>query len=199
MARTTRTALAAVLSAALVTACGGGEEKEEGPAETSSTSSASATSGSSSSELDRAAEESGIDPSKPPKPVASVTMPGNNITDDQRASEITIDLLGLRRQGDLLVLNIGFTPDEGKATSYYGWTTTRWAPQIVDTTNLKVHDVVTSAEGTLSTDTGPGGIRVSGGQTLHLHAVFAAPPADVEKVTVKAADGAPAFTGVKIQ
>ena len=74
-------------------------------------------------------------------------------------------------------------------------TTTRWAPQIIDTTNLTVHDVVDSESGSVSTGTGPLGTKVGGGQTLHLYAVFAAPPQDVATVTVKPADGAPAFTG----
>lgn len=208
MGKTTRTMLAALTAATVLTACAGGSDDDPTSEATSSSASSSASgngqqtesSGSEGdSELDEAAAEAGVDPADPPEPIASVTMPGAGGGANNTPTEITLDLLSLRRDGDLLVLNLGFTPKEGKATSYYGWTTTRWAPQVVDTTNLTVHDVVESESGSVSTGTGPLGTKVGGGQTLHLYAVFAAPPEDVRTVTVKPADGAPAFTGVTIQ
>lgn len=208
MGKTTRTMLAALTAATVLTACAGGSDDDPTGEATSSSASSSASgtgqqtesSGSDGdSELDEAAAEAGVDPTDPPEPIASVTMPGAGGGANNTPTEITLDLLSLRRDGDLLVLNLGFTPKEGKPTSYYGWTTTSWSPRIIDTTNLTVHEVVSSGEESLKTDTSPIGTRVGGGQTLHLYAVFAAPPEDVSTVTVKPADGAPAFTGVTIQ
>lgn len=201
MGKTTRTIAAAMIAAAMLTACGGGNGGSGGADMNSSASTVDegAKSGEGDSDLDEAAKEAGIEPDSPPEPIATVTMPGSNIKTPDAETDITLDLLGLRRDGDLLVLNLGFTPKEGQRTSYYGWTGTSWAPQIVDTTNLKVHSVVEGPEGRLATGTGPTGIPVAGGQTLYLYAVFAAPPKDVTTVTVKPADGAPAFTHVEIQ
>lgn len=207
MGKTTRTMLAALTAATMLTACAGNGDEGggESASSTSSTSAEASPADSSpgdsetSSELDEAARQAGVDPADPPEPIASVTMPGAGGGANNAPTEITLDLLSLRRDGDLLVLNLGFTPKKGEPTSYYGWTTTRWAPQIIDTTNLTVHDVVDSESGSVSTGTGPLGTKVGGGQTLHLYAVFAAPPQDVATVTVKPADGAPAFTGVTIQ
>ena len=202
MGKTTRTMLATITAAGLLTGCASGGD--DGGGETTSSSSSAPVKEASpgdpgGSQLDEAAADAGIDPAAPPQPLASVTMPGAGSIGNTEPTDITLDLLSLRRDGDLLVLNLAFTPDKGKPTNYYGWTGTGWAPQVIDTTNLKVHDVVETASGPVSTGTGPAGTSVGGGQTLYLYAVFAAPPQDVKTVTVKPADGAPAFTGVTIQ
>lgn len=187
----------------------GGDDDAKGGGEGSSSSESSPegddggsggnSDGSGSDELDQANKEAGVDPKSPPKPVASVTMPGS--TDADQPTDMTVDLISLKRQDELMVLTVGVTPDKkakGKADSYFGWTGTSFMPQVVDTTNLKVHNVVKEKGGgyvytpSMSTNFGPG-------QTSYMYAVFAAPPKDVKTVTVKATDGAPAFTGVKIQ
>lgn len=155
--------------------------------------------GSGSDEVDKAAAEAGVDPKKPPKPIASVTMPGTDEAD--HPTDMTVDLISLKRQDKLMVLTVGVTPDKAskaKPDTYFGWTANTFSPQVVDTKNLKVHNVVKDDSGGyvytpgMSTEFGPG-------QTFYMYAVLAAPPKDVDTVTVKAVDGAPAFTGVKVQ
>lgn len=210
MGTTTRTMLAAVTAAALLTGCAGGSEGGDGGAKPSSATSSAGDSTQESpgadesgedSALDEAAKDAGIDPDNPPEPIASVTMPLSGKIANNEATQATVDLLGLKRDGELLVLTVGFTPKDGKPTSYFGWTGTNWAPQIVDGQNLKVHDVaqLEDANTSIATQTGPASISVGGGDTLYLYAVFGAPPEDVETVTVKVADGAPAVTDVTIR
>ena len=68
------------------------------------------------------------------------------------------------------------------------------APQIVDGTNLKVHDVVAGSQvGRLMT--AHQGTKFGPGQTYYAFATFAAPPSGAT-LSVKAADGAPPFTDV---
>lgn len=201
----TTTALALTLA---VTGCGLGDD-EGGDPGTSTTSGAStpasspsSPSGSTdtgSSDLDQAAQDAGIDPTSPPSAISSVTMPGHTADDEV---ELTVDLFGLKRAGDLLVLTVGITPDaeaEGNPRSFLGWTGSTWSPQLVDTANLKVHNVVRADGDLVSTSTGAASTSFGAGQTFYLYAVFAAPPKDVMTMTVKPADGAPAITGVKIQ
>lgn len=196
--RTSGIALFAVASLAL-TGCsvtGDDQDASDAPSSASADGSGSAGSGDQQdSELDDAAEEAGVDPSNPPEPIASVTMPAN--IDD---ATLTVDLISLKREGDLMVLTTAVTPDkksDADADDYYSWTGSS-SPQIVDTSNLKVHDVVETSDGT-EVMTNPVSARFGPGQTFYSYAVFAAPPKDVDTVTVKAVDGAPAFTGVEIQ
>lgn len=126
-------------------------------------------------------------------------MPGQSRGDE--GTDMTVDLFSLKRQDKLMVLTVGITPDKSSdadASTFFGWTDTLFRPQIVDSKNLKVHEVVTGGEDKpVSTESSSS--QFGPGQTLYLYAVFAAPPEDVDTVTVKAIDGAPAFTGVKIQ
>ncbi|WP_068253177.1 hypothetical protein [Janibacter corallicola] len=203
-----RTACAAAAALALLlTGCAGGDDGEDSaPSSSAASESEGASDGGSgaddsgSSELDEAAEQAGIDPEDPPEPVASTSVTANGA---KQPTKMTFDLFGLERRGDLLVLTAAVTPDKGakgKAQTYYGWMNTRWSPQLVDTKNLKVHDVVTTDDGPeVMTDTAPLTTPFGAGQTFYMYAVFAAPPKDVKTVTVKVVDGAPAVTGVTIR
>lgn len=200
---TTRAAATAAVAALALGGCSalGGDDSEGGSSSSSDSDgdSGKKTNGSGSAEVDKATAEAGLDPTKPPKPLASVTMPGN--TDADEPTDMTVDLISLKRQDELMVLTVGVTPDKkskAKPDTYFGWTSNTFMPQVVDTKNLKVHNVVKEKSGgyvttsDMSTEFGPG-------QTFYMYAVLAAPPKDVDTVTVKAIDGAPAFTGVTVQ
>ena len=203
MSRTTRHTMCAAVAAALVlSACGGGQDEGGGASPSSSAGSSSA--GNSAADTDglgQAAADAGIDPKNPPKPIASAVVPGQGA--DGKATELTVDLIDLKRQDDLLILTAAVTPDKASTSrprAYIMWAGSTWAPQVLDTKNLKVHDVVTSDGGDrVISSTGAVSPAFGPGQTLYLYAVLAAPPQDVTSVTVKLADGAAAVTGVKIR
>lgn len=209
MGTTTRTMLAVVTAAAVLTGCAGSgdDEGEGGTASASSSAAASADASSGTdeesgedSELDDAAAEAGVDPSSPPEPISSVTMPGHTTDGDE--VELAVDLFGLKRQDELVVLTIGITPDadaDGRPSSFLSWTGDVWSPQLIDTQNLKSHSVVEADGKRLQTGTAAISTKFGPGQTYYLYAAFAAPPQDVTTMTVKLVDGAPAVTGVTIQ
>ncbi len=208
---TTRTAAAAAVVALTLGGCGalGGDDDSGSDGENTSTSSTGSGDedgdsdeesgeGSGSDDVDGAAEEAGIDPKKPPKALASVTMPANSEADEP--TDMTVDLISLKRQGELMVLTVGVTPDEkskGKPSTFFNWTQSVFAPQVIDTKNLKVHNVAKSKATRLAT--GSSTVEFGPDQTMYMYAAFAAPPKDVDTVTVNAVEGAPPFTGVKVQ
>lgn len=209
MIRATRTTAVAAAAALALTGCSlvGGDDSDGGGDQGSSSSETSGgdsgdegDSGdvSGADDVDGAAEEAGVDPKKPPKPQASVTMPGNSEADEP--TDMTVDLISLKRQGELMVLTVGVTPDEkstGEPDSFFGWTESIFSPQVIDTKNLKVHNVAKSKATPVAT--GSSTVEFGPDQTLYMYAAFAAPPKDVDTVTVKVAEGAPPFTGVKVQ
>lgn len=207
--RTTTATMASALAALVLAGCsfGGSEDSQD-----TSSSQASGTASSQGdtdaggdatgdadatgdTEADENAAQAGIDTNNPPDPMASVEMPA--VTKGGDSTTMTVDLLGVRREGELLVVTFGFTPadDAGEEKHLYGWLgSTPWTPQVVDTTNLKAHGVVRAnhqsvATGSVGTDFGPG-------STFYAFAVFAAPPKGAT-ITIKAADGAPPFSNVK--
>ena len=208
---TTRTAAAAAVMALTLGGCGAlGGDDDSGSDGDSASASAEASGdedgdsgeesgeGSGSEELDGAAEEAGVDPTKPPKPLASVTMPANSEADEP--TDMTVDLISLKRQGDLMVLTVGVTPDKAskaKPSTFFDWTQSVFSPQVIDTKNLKVHNVAKADS--LQVATGSSTVEFGPDQTMYMYAAFAAPPKDVDTVTVKAVEGAPPFTGVKVQ
>lgn len=203
MRRRLAASTAALAFALVASGCGLGDADNDSESATASTSGTGSTSSDGDAtpadDIDAAAQDAGIDPTSPPQPISTVTMPGRPLDGDP--VDLTVDLFSLKRQGDLLVLTIGITPDadaDSKSLAYLGWTGTTWSPQLVDTTNLKVHRVVEADGSKVSSSTGATSTQVGPGQTLYLYAVFAAPPQDVTTMTVKPADGAPAITGVKI-
>ncbi|WP_156466197.1 hypothetical protein [Janibacter sp. Soil728] len=209
MTRIVATAVTAVTAASMLTACSGGPEGGGGSGSPSSSSPSAASSpaaasstdaADSASDLDQAAADAGVDPADPPKPIASSPLPGKTMQNEP--VDLTLDLYSLERQDDLLILTMGITPDKSatsKPRTFYGWTGRKWLPQLVDTKNLKVHDIVRADADQVVTSTGAATALFAPGQTLYLYAVFAAPPQDVTTMTLKPTDGAAAMTGVKIQ
>lgn len=207
---TSRTRHAAVLLAAalLATACSGSStEAEDSPAASTTTGTEAAEETSAAEpapdgELAEAARVAGVDPANPPEPIASTTMPAAAASVPvARPTTMRVDLISLRRQDDLLVLTVGFTPegDGNASSSYFGWTGNTYSPSLIDTENLKKHSVVDSDDGSLVTGTGAASTQIGSGQTLYTYAVFAAPPEGVTTMTVSTGQGAMPFTDVKIQ
>lgn len=204
MRSSARASLSAALAAVLLTGCGLGGSDEGGTSPSSSADQSQASSGSSGSSsagdgLDQAARDAGIDPKNPPKPVATVPLAIPGAKGEKPAA---FDLLGLERKDDLMLLTASVTIDAsstGDAQDFFGWFDRRWYPQVIDTRNLKVHDVVTADDQRVMSDTGALTQEVGPGQTLYLFAAFAAPPQDVSTVTVRLTDNSPAIQGVKVQ
>lgn len=193
MTRTLRLTSAVAAAGLVLAGCSGTDEQPDSPAETTEASPVEADA-SPAADPDNAAQAD-IDPSNPPEPIATTEMPATTAEDG--ATTMRVDLLGLKREDKLLVATFGFTPEEGEGRSqwHYGWLGDKgWSPQIVDGTNLKVHDVVAGSQvGRLMT--AYQGTKFGPGQTYYAFATFAAPPSGAS-LTVKAADGAPPFTGV---
>ncbi len=200
-----RLIVAAALTALALTGCsGGGDDTPSGSPSaggSASSSGAPSTSGSAApSAVPSSAETSGIDPQNPPEPIASATVPAVSPGESDPKATLTVDLLGLKRQDDLVVATFAFTPSstDDEADWLYAWLGGQgWSPYLVDTKNLTRHDVVKSKDG-VSFASDYQGSKFSSGQTWYAFAAFAAPPTDVTTVDVAAVDGAPAFTEVPI-
>lgn len=188
--------------ALLLAGCSGADQGEKTTTSSSSSALASSTSTSNDPEAARRADEAakaGIDPADPPKPIASSTTAAV-VKGDPKAT-LRIDLLGLKRQGKTVLANFGFTvsstggsEDERWIYDYLGGTS--WNPQLVDSTNLKLHKVVRA--GGLSVATAYQGAKFRPGQTLYAYAVFAAPPENVTTMDVMPSDNVPAIPGVPL-
>lgn len=164
-----------------------------------------ATEGSSGDPTEQRADgsaEAGVDPANPPEPIATVEMPARGGGNTE--ATVKVDLLDLRREDKLLVMTVGFTPEqeegEGEPQNLFQWLGSKsWSPQVVDSTNLTIHDVV-AAEGSVGgqgeVKTAVVGNRFAPGQTQYGVAVFAAPPAGAT-LSIKVTDGAPPINGVK--
>jgi hypothetical protein len=130
--------------------------------------------------------------------LATVQVP-MSLDNDQQA-RLKIDVLGLKRQGKVLVLTAALTPTTSQTDAlnlYEMLGQQSWQPQLIDVNNLKLHRVATAGSGELrSKDIGD---RVPSGSTLLVEATFAAPPAGVDALNLQFADQIPTFEGVRIQ
>lgn len=140
-----------------------------------------------------------IDPDNLPPSLGTVTVPA--VVKDDPAATMEVNLLGLRRQDKVVVATYSFVVKSDKSTtarwlySYLG--DKGWKPTLVDTKNLKLHDVLEGDGGKAMTESQ--GSMFAPGQTYFAYAAFAAPPADVTDMTVKAVDGGAAFLAVPLQ
>jgi hypothetical protein len=130
--------------------------------------------------------------------LATVQVP-MSLDNDQQA-RLKIDVLGLKRQGKVLVLTAALTPTTSQTDAlnlYEMLGQQSWQPQLIDVNNLKLYRVATAGSGELrSKDIGD---RVPSGSTLLVEATFAAPPAGVDALNLQFADQIPTFEGVRIQ
>lgn len=200
---------ATTLSALALTGCsvigGGGDGGSDDSSSAAESSAADSNSDSDSpSAVASSAETAGIDPDNLPEPIGTATIPAVSPADSDPKATLKVELLGLERKGELVVATFAFTPkstDDGHAHLYDWLGGTGWKPYLVDTTNLKRHDVVEDKEtlGITAYRSDYSGSEFASGQTWYAYAGFAAPPKDVTSVDIAAVDGAPAFTGVPIK
>ena len=148
-------------------------------------------------------ESAGLDPNNLPEPVASATVPARAGEGDQSDATMTVELLGLSREGRTVVGQFAFTIDAAAGSEpnhlYHYLGNSGWAPFFIDNTNLKRHRVLSDSSGVIRAQTDYMGGKFGPGQTFYAFAVFAAPPEDVTEVDVAMVDGAPLATGITVQ
>lgn len=141
----------------------------------------------------------GVDPSNPGTPLATTTVPLPTAQDPD--ATLRVDILGLRRQDRLLLLTAAVTPtttssDARTLFAMLGQHT--WTPKLVDTVNLKEYSAA-RAKSSSYLQTDDLGVSAVSGQPAYVYAAFAAPPADVTKMTVSFQSSVPPFPDVPLQ
>lgn len=149
---------------------------------------------------DQSAQEAGVDPQSLPEPIGTVTVPAQ-VEGDPDAT-MDINLHSLTRDGKTLVGIFSFQVQSDSDTDEARWIYDYlggqgWSPHLIDTVNLNRHDVLLHTGVKAMTDYQ--GIKFRPGQTLFAYAAFAAPPADVDTVTVSVVDGSAALQQVPVQ
>ncbi|MFX0539420.1 hypothetical protein ACQBAT_12205 [Ornithinimicrobium sp. Y1847] len=143
----------------------------------------------------QSAQQAGIDLRELGEPIATTRVPARIAEDDEATMDVSI--YRLERQGETLVGTFSFRVNsEHRFTSatnqrlydYLG--SGYWNPFLVDTQNLNRHDVLKHSAVEAKTDVLS--VRMQPGQIVYGYAVFAAPPADVDTMSVNMVDGAPA-------
>lgn len=195
--RTVATLALAGLAVAGLTACGDDEPAEFDAAEQSTDgaeaqspepkSDAQEADGDAEPEGKAAAEPVSTGPVGPQDALETITyeIPG---ADPQEEATVTIGLHSLQHEGDVMRLELSFTPEfRGDGTyNLYGLHSQRIAPVLNDRQNLKQYTVLGSGGGNTGwqTDTGPGNQRARSGQTLMYWGYFAAPEDDIDTLAV---------------
>lgn len=113
---------------------------------------------------------------------------------------MTLDILGLQRSGELVVLSYAFTVDSTstRPQRLWDWVGGTWVePRLVDGAEMKLHEVVRAGSQRLATDSA-GSPRFGAGETFYGYAVFAAPPESTTTMDILF-DGAPGLTNIPIQ
>ncbi|MFT3860820.1 hypothetical protein [Micropruina sp.] len=131
-----------------------------------------------------------------PAPIASATVAASVEGDPD--AKLTINLHQLRRSGKVMIATFSFqvTSTQDEPSSLFDYLDSLlWQPYVVDTANLKRHDVLTGGGSRALTSHLS---KFAPGQTLYAYAMFAAPPEAVTTVNVQMLDGAPTATNVPI-
>ncbi|MDO5627358.1 MAG: hypothetical protein Q4G43_03455 [Mobilicoccus sp.] len=135
------------------------------------------------------------------EPLATTTIPS-----PQGDGDMTIEVLDLKRRGQLVFLNATITRPQvdedqpnANAFSYLGGSP---VPTVIDPINLKQHRPVETESGPLGPPS-EGGAWVNwstaSGGTWTVSATFAAPPEDVTHLDVQLGSNLPVFTEVPLQ
>lgn len=220
--RTLATVALAALTAATLTACGDDEpaefeaEQETVEQETEgstgpATDDKEQTAGDEQAE-DKATDEaeegatSGTEPAgnalnTPDNAVETVTfeIPG---ADERDEATVTVGLHGLRVEGEVMVLELSFTPEfrnDDELSLYHMFGRRLMLPVLNDRENLKQYTVLGAVGGSdgWATSNSGRGPRVGSGQSLQYWAHFAAPEDDIDSIHV--AFGLVEFADVAIE
>jgi hypothetical protein len=196
--RTALTAAAVVLAMTLTACSSGGDSDAKDAEETQSTSQESGKAEDSDSKGEPgSAEAAGIDLNDLPDPIATQDIPATVEGDDD--AKMTVELIALKRQGETVVGQFGFTvkSDSTEAARLYDYLGSgNWSPFLVDSQNLRKHDVLRKSINRAQTDSVE--MKFKPGETAYAFAVFAAPPPDVSEVEVSVVDGMSLIPGAKI-
>ena len=201
-----RGSLALLAAAALLSGCssGGGDAPPTSTPGTSASASPSAaaagTSPSASADPSQnGAADAGVDLATDGPALA--TASGRIPTDADPEASVTAEVLGLKRNGKLLVLTARLTrttTQTGQSEALFNILGNAFfAPYLVDPVNLKQYTVVTSATGARLTSQ-ESAVRAFPGQPMYVFAVFAAPPADVTTLDVTVHPQIPTMQGVPV-
>ena len=147
------------------------------------------------SEADAEGQTTGV-----PGPEDAVATIAYEIPD--RDLEITVGLHSLEVHGEVMRLDLSFTP-EGPEDGTYGFyemnRSSRIQPVLNDRDNLKQYSQLRSAGTVWGSDTSHFGTRVSSGQTLMFYGYYAAPEDEIDTVDITVIDGLVEFTDAPIQ
>ena len=197
----------ALVTALTLAGCSGGDEGTGKPAGSPTGQAASTSAGAGSSQSASAgaggavnAEAVNIDPKNLPPSLGSVTVPA--VVKDDPAATMKVDLLGLKRQDKVVIATYSFVVTSTSTDDEWLWDYLGrqiWNPTLVDTKNLKLHQVLRPVGGGTEVMTTYKGSKFAPGQTYFAFAAFAAPPADVTTMTVNAVEGGAAFTDVPLK
>lgn len=211
---------AALLAAGLFTACGGGDEQsaEFAPGDQLAPSASAGPSGDPVPEQGgSAAEDESNGSAGDAQEGTGGGGSGTPVHTDQPGPEdaletiaydlsdgttVTLGLHSLRVEGELMILELSFTPEIGATGTADLFTLNRGSrigPLINDRVNLRQYQVLTDSDGVWATGSGPGGPRAAGGQTLTWTGHYAAPIDDIDTLTIAVTAGVVEFTDVRIE
>lgn len=116
--------------------------------------------------------------------------------------EVTVGLHTLRVEGDVMLLELSFTPegDEGGRHGFNNFSQGRGVePVLTDRENLKQYTVVGSGGDRWASDSSVTSTQVEPGQTVMFYAYYSAPQDDIDTVDVTVIDGFVMFDDVEIE
>jgi len=116
--------------------------------------------------------------------------------------EVTVGLHSLQVDGEVMRLDLSFTPDGRPNETYHINAmnrSSRMYPVLNDRENLKQYSLLRSSGTVWATDTSPFGTEVANGQTLMYYGYYAAPEDDIETLDIAVIDGLVEFTDAQIQ
>lgn len=117
--------------------------------------------------------------------------------------EVTVGVLSLRVEGDVMVLRLAITPhftsvdDTDEVSLFEILQRTSFAPVLIDMEHLKEYSVISeTGQGWTS---GSARTRTANGTPMLAWAVFAAPEDDIDTINLRVTDWWPPFTDVPIE
>lgn len=141
-----------------------------------------------------------------PTPASSVRGPDEaieTITYDlpEDSAEVIVGLHTLRVEGEVMLLELSFTPQNGRGT--YGFNNLNQGrtlmPLLNDRENLKQYSVLGSGGNRWASNTTVSGTRIENGQTIMYYAYYAAPEDDIDTINISVIDGLVEFTDAEIE
>lgn len=122
-----------------------------------------------------------------------------DLPDDE--ADVTVGLHTLQVAGDVMLLELSFTPQGGGGS--YGFNNLNMGralmPLLHDRENLKQYSVLGTGSNRWASNTTVSGTRVESGQSLMFYAHYAAPEDDIDTINISVIDGLVEFADAEIQ